>query len=98
MNADQDALHGSWRANALDDLKPTLVLVIPAHHEVDPDAVDALWRYVLGAYGADLSIVRSTECREHVIPLYAGPWRWAGPVDLHGDLWPRIRGTTFSLD
>ncbi|GHF54314.1 hypothetical protein HNQ07_003587 [Deinococcus metalli] len=82
----------------LEDIKPTLVLVIPAHHEINPDAVDALWRYVLDRYGADLSVMRSTACRDSVVPLYTGPWRWDGPVPLHDDLWPRIQPTTFALD
>jgi hypothetical protein len=90
--------HAREDSGAMDDLKPTLVLVIQAHHEIKPDAVDALWRYVKETYGADLSIMRSSGFRENVVPLYTGPWRWDGPVSLHDDLWPRIQRTTFSLE
>jgi len=77
---------------------PLLVLFIPAHHELNPDAVDNLWRYVRATYGAELSLVRTPDVQDTVVPLYEGPWRWDGPVPLHDDLWPRIQGTTFTLD
>ena len=82
----------------MNECDPTLVLIIPEHHEINPDAVDDLWRYVRETYGAELSLVRSPERRESVVPLYTGPWRWDGPVPLHDDLWPRIQRTTFSLE
>lgn len=83
---------------AVSEFMPTLVLIIPEHHELDPQAVDDLWHHLRTAHGAELSIVRSPARRDCVLPLYSGPWRWDGPVPLHQELWERIRRTSFTLD
>lgn len=82
----------------MNETRPTLILLVPEHHDLDPAGIDDLWQHIKDTYGAELSLVRCPRRRDNVVPLYAGPWRWDGPVPLHDDLWWRIQRTTFTLD
>lgn len=75
-----------------------LILLIPDHYDIDPQALGDLREHVEFNYQADVKVTRSNNKEGIVLPLYSGDWAWPTTTRLHDDLWPRIKRVTFTLE
>lgn len=75
-----------------------LILLIPDHYEIDPQALHNLKNHVEFNYHAAVQVIRSNNREGLVLPLYSGDWEWPTESRLHDDLWPRIKTVAFTLE
>lgn len=80
------------------DLQPLLVLHTPAGHEIDPQALGELTKYIGQQYGAALLINKRTLPGGPASPVLLGHWHPNTPSDALTDLTPRINRVFFNLD
>jgi hypothetical protein len=79
-------------------LSPLLLLHVPAGHEVDPQALDALKAHASARYGASVLInPRLEPARDHH-PVLLGHWGATLPGGVLADLQPLIARVFFNLD
>ncbi|WP_309571106.1 hypothetical protein [Deinococcus sp.] len=79
-------------------LAPLVLLHIPAGHEIDPQALDALKAHAGEQYGASVLVNPRLLPKTDHRPLLLGHWGRALPGQVLAELEPLIARVFFNLD